>query len=104
MATVFMPRNIWLQELIVSKSDLLIETDMPQCLRDFCAHVAAYQTVLKKWENNDFSEHTSIINYPGQKLLEYSHNSFRCLKEKQAKLIGEMSRKSSTSFLQPDKH
>ncbi len=32
---------------------------------------------LKKWENNDFSEHTSLIDYPGRELLDYSHRSFQ---------------------------
>lgn len=93
MTTVFMPQNIQMQELIVSKTDLLIETDMPECLADLCAHVAAYQVVLKQWENNNFSEHMSIIDFPGRKLLDYSHMSFKSLKEKQAKLIGEIAKR-----------
>ena len=93
MTTVFMPQNVQMQELIVSKTDLLIETDLPECLEELCAHVAAYQVVLKQWENNDFSEHMSIINFPGRKLLEYSHKSFKSLKEKQAKLIGEIAKR-----------
>jgi hypothetical protein len=90
MTTVFMPRNLQLQQLIVSKSDLLIETDMPSCLQDLCIHIAAYQTILKKWENNDFSEHNSLINFPGSELQEYSRRSFKILKEKQKRLIGEI--------------
>jgi hypothetical protein len=93
MTTVFMPRNLQLQELITSKADLLIETDMPDCLKDHCAHVASYQAVLQRWKNNDFSENAPIINYPGDALLEYSRRSFRILKEKQTKLIGEMTTK-----------
>ncbi len=93
MTTVFMPQNIQMQELIVSKTDLLIETDMPECLKELCAHVAAYRVVLKQWENNDFSEHASIINFPDGKLLDYSHKSFKSLKEKQAKLIGEITKR-----------
>ncbi len=89
VTTVFMPRNLQLYELIVSKADLIIETDMPDCLRYFCAHIAAYQVVLKKWENQDFSEHTSIINYPEKALTEYSRQSFMSLKRKQAELLGK---------------
>ncbi len=91
MTTVFMPINLRIYELIVSKADLLIESDMPDCLRELCAHVAAYQTVLKKWENDDFSENTSLINYPGRALLDYSRRSFKELKERQANLLGERS-------------
>jgi len=89
MTTVFMPINLRIYEMVVSKADLLIERDMPECLRELCAHVASYQTVLKKWENNDFSEHTSLIDYPGRELLDYSHRSFKELKDKQSNLVGE---------------
>lgn len=92
ITNVFMPRNIQIQQLIINKADLLIETDMPDCLNDLCAHVASYQAELKKWEINDFSEHFAIITFPGKELLEYSQRSFRSLKEKQKKLIGEITR------------
>jgi hypothetical protein len=91
MSTVFMPRNLQLYELIMSKSDLIIETDIPDCLKNLCAHVAAYQTILKKWQDNDFSEHLSLIDYPRKPLTEYAIQSFKQLKSKQAKLIGEVS-------------
>src|SRR5262245_20332544 len=39
MTTVFMPINLRMYEIILSKSDLLIETKMPECLLQFCAHV-----------------------------------------------------------------
>ncbi len=93
MTTVFMPRNLQLQELIISKADLLIETDMPDCLKDLCAHVAAYQAVLKRWEENDFSENLPIIDFPRDPLVDYCNQSFRNLKEKQARLIGEVTRR-----------
>ena len=87
--TVFMPQTMQLRELIVSKADLIIEPDMPECLNNLCAHAAAYQVVLKKWENGDFSEHTSIINYPTKALAEYSSQSFVRLKRQQAALLGK---------------
>jgi hypothetical protein len=89
MNTVFMPNNLRMYELLLSKSDLLIESEMPKCLLDFCAHVTAYQTVLRKWENNDFSEHTSLIDYPTQELIEYIRKSYVALKAEQGKLIGK---------------
>lgn len=87
--TVFMPHTMQLRELIVSKADLILEPDMPECLSNLCAHAAAYQVVLKKWENGDFSEHTSIINYPTKALTEYSSRSFVPLKRQQAELLGK---------------
>lgn len=89
MSTVFMPTNLRMYELVLSKSDLLIESDMPSCLLEFCAHVTAYQTVIKKWENEDFSEHTSSIEYPNTELLEYISKSYVALKTEQRKLLGK---------------
>jgi len=89
MSTVFMPNNLRMYELILTKSDLLIESEMPKCLLDFCAHVTAYQTVMKKWEVNDFSEHTSLIDYPAKELIEYIRKSYVMLKAEQSRLIGK---------------
>ncbi len=88
MQTVFMPSNLRMYEIIISKADLLIEKDMPQCLLLFCAHVAAYQPVLEKWETKDYSEHTSLINYPTKELLDYCDKSFEGLKAEQSQLLG----------------
>jgi hypothetical protein len=93
MSTVFMPVNLRVYEIILSKSDLLIEPQMPECLLMFCAHVAAYQAVLKKWENKDFSEHTSLVNYPAGVLLDYARESFQKLKTEQEELLGRKYRK-----------
>ena len=89
MSTVFMPNNLRMYELVLSKSDLLIESEMPKCLLDFCAHITAYQTVMKKWDNNDFSEHTSLIDYPTKELIEYIRKSYVALKTEQKRLIGK---------------
>jgi hypothetical protein len=87
MTTVFMPINLRMYDIILSKSDLLIETKMPECLLLFCAHVTAYQAVIKKWENNDYSEHLSIIAYP-MEIIEYSKNSYQTIKAEQERLLG----------------
>jgi hypothetical protein len=87
MITVFMPINLRIYEIILAKSDLLIETKMPECLLLFCAHVTAYQAVLKKWENNDYSEHLSLIDYP-MEIIEYSHTSYQTIKAEQERLLG----------------
>jgi hypothetical protein len=87
MTTVFMPSNLRIYELIVLKTDLLIETEIPDCLLKFCAHVSVYQTILKRWEKKDFSEHLSVINFHGGELLQYSENAFRILKDEQDRLI-----------------
>lgn len=87
MRTVFMPINARIYELVLSKSDLLIEPNMPPCLIKLCAHVASYKVVLEKWEQDDFSEHLALIDFP-KELHEYASESFEALKFEQAKLLG----------------
>ena len=91
MTTVFMPINTKLYELILAKSDLLIETDMPQSLLLFCAHVAAYQAVLEQWKNKDYSEHLSVVEYP-RAIEQYAQKSYAKLKAMQAALLGNKNR------------
>ena len=62
---VFMPLNELLESLVLkSNSHLIREQEMPECLLNFVAHSCAYKTILKKWEDNDFSEYLSIIDFP----------------------------------------
>ena len=93
ISTVFMPINLRIYELILAKSDLLIESKMPEGLLLFCAHVAAYQAVMKKWENGDFSENTSLVSYPSKMILDYSRSSFQNLKAEQEKILGKKIKK-----------
>ena len=88
MSTVFMPINTRIYELILSKSDLLIESYMPSCLIQLCAHVASYKVVLEEWEREDFTSHIALVPFP-KELHEYARGSFEILKSEQAKLLGE---------------
>jgi hypothetical protein len=87
MTEVFMPLNERTVDVITNHADLLIESEMPQCLLDACAHVAAYRPVLKRWEQGDFSENTSLINFPSKELLEYVSAAFVGLKAEQTELL-----------------
>ncbi|WP_257463589.1 hypothetical protein [Archangium lipolyticum] len=87
MKEVFMPSNLRMAELVTTKSDLLIEDHIPPCLLTLCAHVAAYQAVMKRWEEKDFSEHSSLVNFPTE-VLDYAHKSFLHLKAEQSRLLG----------------
>jgi hypothetical protein len=88
MTTIFMPMNKRLFDLILSKSDLLIEADMPESMLRFCAHIAAYEAVLERWKNKDFSEIQSVIHYPGE-INDYARKSFVQLKAEQDLLLGK---------------
>lgn len=57
MTTVFMPLNERMREIIIEHADLLDESEMPSCLLLLCAHVSAYRSVMRKWEQDDYSIH-----------------------------------------------
>lgn len=94
MSVVFMPNNNKMFEIVNSRLDLLIEEEMPESLKMLCAHVAAYKTVMVKWEQGDFSEHTSIITFPAQEVKNYVDQSFSKLKKRQNELIGLIKKES----------
>jgi hypothetical protein len=85
--TVFIPINLRMYELILSKADLLIESDIHPSLLQFCAHVVSYQALVKRWKNKDFSDHKALVRHPRKALTKYLDESFIALKEEQDKLI-----------------
>lgn len=89
MTEVFMPLNLEMEALILRRADLLVESEMPMVLLDLSAHIAGYKPVLKSWDRGDFSHNVSLINFPGD-LAKYAEDSYRALKAKQARLLGEL--------------
>lgn len=87
LPNVLMPINDFREQLILKNAHLIRETDFPPCLLQFVAHVAAYKAVLKRWEEGDFEEILSIIDFP-RELESYSTRSYTELKHEQARLIG----------------
>ena len=88
MVTVFHPIHDEMSSIITKNADLLIESDLPEQLQLFCAHVAAYKVVLERWSKNDFAEYTSVMNYPTDKMAAYLDASFERLKSEQTRLLG----------------
>jgi hypothetical protein len=86
MKVVFMPANDKIYDIIVSKSDLLIEDDMPACLLELISHIVVYKAVIKNWDISDSKENTSIINFPID-AQEYIFKAFEKLKREQYKLL-----------------
>jgi hypothetical protein len=84
---VFMPMNEWSEKLLLENAYLLREERLPESLHRFITHVAAYKAVVRKWEEEDFSEQHSIINFPDD-LLDYAAHSYRELKSEQLRLLG----------------
>ncbi len=82
-----MPINLAIMDLIVHKADLLAEDAMPWPLLDACAHVEAYEPVIRRWEQGDFTDHVSLIPFPRRELSEYLSTTFASLKTEQSRLI-----------------
>jgi len=88
MLTVFRPLHDEMVSVICKNADLFEEDDLPTALQIFLAHVAAYKVVFERWEQNDFSEHTSIVNYPAQPLQMYLSDTYRACKAEQRRFLG----------------
>ncbi|WP_458686247.1 hypothetical protein [Nocardia tengchongensis] len=87
--TVFIPNIKAMRDVIVSKADLLIETEMPAVLLELCAHVSGYEVTLARWTEGDLGDYVSIIKFPAQELHEYTRDRFARLKVEQARLLGK---------------
>jgi hypothetical protein len=89
ITTVFMPLNRQMRDLVVGHADLLREREIDPCLLDLCAHVASYEAILKRWEDEDFSENKPPLPFPRRELSAYVESSFRELKTVQDRLLRE---------------
>jgi hypothetical protein len=85
-----MPMNERMVEIILSNSDLIEENELPPCFKDLCAHVYGYKAIIKAWEKEDYSNHISLINFPGKELRQYIENNFQLLKKRQSELIDKI--------------
>ncbi|MFD4224657.1 hypothetical protein [Streptomyces griseus] len=99
MSTVFMPLNRRMAELVVSHADLLREETIPEPLKELCAHVACYEPVLARWQEDgfdsvQFDDHVSIAgDFPRGELDLYVRTSFESLKLEQARLLAQTQRR-----------
>lgn len=89
MLEVFMPINLRLEKVIVENADLLVDEELPECLLEVCAHVAAYKTIIKNWEAKNFTEHASPIRFPSG-MYDYTEEMYHRLKKEQASLLGKL--------------
>jgi transposase-like protein len=63
------------------------EDRIPDVLMKLCAHVAAYEVVLKQWDEDDYTEHTAPIHFPGEELFAYVEERAARLKAEQNRLL-----------------
>ncbi len=89
MKEVFHPLNTKLESLIVDHLDLMEDEEMPQAFVDTLSHIAVYHAVLKQWEDGDYSDHTSIINFPASELMEVVRPAYERLRQEQERLISD---------------
>lgn len=82
-----MPANRRMRDLIMEHADLLVETDVPQPLRDFCAHVTSFEIVLAA--ETEHLREVTLIPHPGITYTSYVRDTYRCLKDKQQHLLPE---------------
>jgi hypothetical protein len=88
MLTVFKPIHDEMFSTITKNSDLLIEDDLPEPLKVFCAQVAAYRVVFERCSKSDFAEHTAALRYPIAEMTIYLGSSLKRLKSEQGRLLG----------------
>lgn len=87
---VLMPMNLKMEKIIIENGDLIIENTMPKCLMDFCAHVASYKVVVRKWNESDFTENLALSLFPRGAFDKYIEDSYEFLKSEQAGLLGKL--------------
>ena len=88
MRHVFMPLNVRMVDVVTNRADLLDEPYVPEFLLQLCAHVASYQAILKRWDNEDFLENAPEIPFPREEIIQYAEATFGRLKAEQNDLLG----------------
>lgn len=87
------PANRQMRDLIFSHADLLVEIEMPEPLREFCAHVAAQEIVRSAEEEGGLAP--VLISHPGSSFVSYVQCTFVVLKKEQAQLLRRSGERSS---------
>ncbi|MEU9048241.1 MULTISPECIES: hypothetical protein [unclassified Kitasatospora] len=80
-----MPTNRRMRDLIIDHSDLIIESEVPRPLREFCAHVLSLEVAISEELGGKYER--SLITHPGREFTDHVKNSFSRLKERQHRLL-----------------
>jgi hypothetical protein len=96
---VFQPTNRRMTECVRSHAALLRENEMPPCLQELAAHVAAYDILIARWREPGFVPRTTVdlvppdgYTFPREELAEYIVPAFSELKRDQQELLGKLNR------------
>ncbi|WP_256355730.1 hypothetical protein [Streptomyces sp. PKU-EA00015] len=99
VTTVFLPNIRAMRDIVVTKADLLAESQVPPVLLELSVHVSGYEIVVAKWASGDHTQHLSSVPFPAEELARYARQAFIRLKEEQGSLLGRRRRHSN---VQPD--
>jgi hypothetical protein len=80
------PANRRMKDLIMAHADLVVQERMPDQLLAFCAHVTAYEVLLATGRPDE-TNHTALIQHPGQPYVDYVRSAFTDLKHEQVRLL-----------------
>ncbi|MFI6896695.1 hypothetical protein ACIBM4_21550 [Streptomyces sp. NPDC050256] len=88
VTTVFLPNIQAMRDLVITRSDLLNEPEMPPILLQLCAHVSGYEITAARWEQGTYDEHLSVVPFPSEEIATYARHGFVRLKQQQRRLLG----------------
>jgi hypothetical protein len=86
MLNVFMPMNERMVDAIIDNVHLIEGNDIPKSFLDLISHVEAYRVIKYRWQEGDYSENMSLLNFPKQFQSDVE-TTFHMLKERQAALM-----------------
>ena len=87
MREVFHPLNMEMEALLVENLDLLEDGKVPRSFSTALAHIYAYRAVLSQWDKQDYSEYTSVVNFPAGELMAAVRPVYENLVLKQKQLL-----------------
>ncbi|MEP5766223.1 MAG: hypothetical protein ABJ308_16615 [Halieaceae bacterium] len=87
LENVFEPMNAKAEAILTNSIDLFDSDEIPDAFIDALAHIAAYRAVLAQWKESDFSEHTSVNNWPREELIAIVKPAYDELRERQRELL-----------------
>ncbi|MBF6212799.1 hypothetical protein IU433_20360 [Nocardia puris] len=82
---VLMPANRAMRDLILEHADLLLESELPEPLRQFCAHVAAFEVVLAA--EADGIVLPTLVRHPGEAYVRQVREAFDLLTAERRRLL-----------------
>jgi hypothetical protein len=83
MRKAFMPLNRRMVEIVVGNADLL-EDEMSAAFLHLVAHVASYETILGRWDAQEYEEHVPRIAFPKEihDLVKAKYDYLRVLQQR----------------------